>query len=193
MKKMIICLVAVLIAFQSLTVLAVGDNVNETIGTILSIENDKIRVKGEAITDGGQTEIVIHVGDAPIFDLRTGLPVSLQNVSPNMGIRAAYEIVGTDTPAKAVAIWLNPEDEDAAVFTVLVSENIQYGTDGVVFLSVDEKYRVVLNQESQILDYNHAPLTSANIVPGMEFFVWVDMITASCPALVYPDKVVQIY
>jgi len=191
MKKLLICLFAVAAVFQGLTVLAAGDNVNETIGSVVSLEGDKIGVVGEAITDGGLTEVVVRVGGAPIFDLRTGLPITLQDIVPEMGVRAAYE--KSEGVANAVAIWVNWDFDDAAVFTVLASENIHYGADGVVFLSADGKYRVVLNQETQILDYNHNPLTPADIAPGMEFFVWVDILTASCPALVYPDKVVQIY
>ena len=195
MKRIGLCLtiVAALAFFQNLTVLAAGDNVNETIGVVVSMEGDTLGIIGEAITDGGFSEIIISVGDAPFFDLLTGLPMTIRDIVPNMGIRVAYGEAQNGLPAPAVAIWANWDYDDAAVFTVLVSENIHRGADGVVFLSSDGKYRVALTQETQILDYRHNPLTPADIAPGMEFFVWVDMITASTPALVYPDKVVQIF
>ncbi|MCL2217908.1 MAG: hypothetical protein FWB91_12950 [Defluviitaleaceae bacterium] len=193
MKKVTVCIFAILVFFQGLTVLAAGDNVNETIGSVIGLEDDRISIIGEAITDGGLPELVIQVNDAPIFDLLTGLPIKIDDIAPGMGIRVAYRPSMDGRPAPAVAVWMNWDFEEAAVFTVLVSENIQYGTDSVIFLSADGKYRVAFTRETQILDYNHNPLNPGDIAPGMEFFVWVDMITASCPALVYPDKVVQIY
>jgi len=195
MKKAVLCLTVfvVLIASQCFTVLAVSGSVDETIGYIIDVEDDVLHISGDALTAGGFSKVAVQVGDAPIYDLLTGLPISLCGITPEMSIRTAYGSAVAGLPSPAVVIWVNWDYDDAAAFTVTVSENIHYCPDGVVFLSTDGRYRVALTDDILILDYHHNLLNSADIVPGMEFFVWVDMITASSPALVYPDKVVLVY
>jgi len=109
-----------------------------------------------------------------------------------MDIRVAYQIRKTE-PFPAVVAWLNWNDENAAVFTVTVSENIVGDENDVIFLSADGKYRVALTPETIIYDPIHGLLSPREISHGTELFVWVDMITASSPALVFPDKVVVVY
>jgi len=194
MKKITLCLVTLVVLFcsQDLTVLAAGDNVDETIGYVTRVDGGKIYISGEAITSDGLPDVVVDLGDAPIYDLLTGLPMLAHEINADMGIRAAYGAAAEGKPRPAVVVWMNWDYDNAAVFTVVVSENVHYGTDGVVFLSADGKYRVALTPEIVILDDRHNELYPSDIKPGMEFFVWVDMITASNPALVYPDKVVLI-
>jgi len=136
-------------------------------------------------------DVVVVLGDAPIFDLLTGLPVYADSIEIGMDIRVAY-LLQPDMLPQAVVIWLSPAHPEAAVFTTVVSENIQYGPDYVVFLSADGKYRITLDEDTFIYGPNCGELTFEDILPGQEFFVWVDMITASSPAQVYPDKVVMI-
>ena len=170
-----------------------GDaQIDETIGIIESIDGDFLHISGEALTYGGLDEVVVQVGDAPVYDLLTGLPVRLNAVKAGMEARVVYMQQGAAHPPQAMVIWLHPSHEDAAVFSAVVSDSIYYGPDYTVFLSADGRYRITLTQDTYILVPGHGPIAPEDIEPGQEFFVWVDMITASSPALVFPDKVVYI-
>ena len=164
--------------------------IDEIIGIIEHVGWDFLHISGEALTYGGLDDAAIQVGDVPIYDLLTGLPVRLGNVEAGMEARVAY-MQHEDAP-QAVAIWLHPSHEDAAVFSTVVSDSIYYGPDYTVFLSADGRYRITLTEDTYILVPGYGPIAPEDIEPGQEFFVWVDMITASSPALVYPDKVVCI-
>jgi len=194
MRKWMLMLAAVIMAPQ-LTVNACDVNfdmvIDETIGIVCEFYNGRLSIAGEAITGGGLNDIVVVLGDAPIYDLLTGLPVCTDSIHVGMDVRAAY-LLQPGHEAQAVVIWLTPAHPMAAVFTTIVSENIQYSPDFAVFLSADGKYRITLTADTSIYDPIHGLLTFWDIKPGQEFFVWVDMITASSPALVYPDKVVRI-
>jgi len=168
-----------------------GSEMHETAGTIKSYSGDFVRISGEALTHGGLDDVVLQIGDAPVYDLITGLPVPPTRMKPGMDVRAAYYTLA-DGPQQAMAIWLNPDHEDAAVFSITVSSSIYYGPDYVVFLSSDKRYRITLTTDSSIYVPGHGQVGPHDVVPGQEFFVWVDMITASSPALVFPDKVVSI-
>jgi len=193
-KKMLVIALALMLATH-LTVLGVDVNfetvIDETVGVIEDFSHGKLHISGEAITYGGLDEIVLVLGDAPIFDLLTGLPVSADCIEIGMDVRVAY-LLQPDVLPQAVVIWLSPTHPDAAVFTTIVSENIQYSPDYAVFLSADAKYRITLTKETVIYCPQNGELSFVDIMPGQEFFVWVDMITASSPAQVYPDKVVLI-
>ena len=164
---------------------------DETIGYVMSIHGDIVRVIGEPLDSDGFSDVVVSIGNAPVYDLRTGFRVLPQSIRENTDIRVAYR-TGEAEPFPAIVAWLNWNDDDAAVFTVTVSENINTGED-TIFLCADEKYRVVLTPKTIINDPFHGLLSPQDIVPGTELFVWVDMITASAPALVYPEKVVVVY
>jgi len=193
MKKNVIAFFAfIIVALSSLTVFADGDNVGETIGYVMEINGDIVHIAGESLTENGFSDVLISVGNAPVYDLISGFRVYVEDIEQDMGIRTAY-YAGSAEPFPAVVVWLNWNDDDAAVFTVVVSENINSGADGMVFLSTDGKYRVAITPDTIILDPYYGLLLPEDIVPGMEFFVWVDMITASTPALVYPDKVVVVH
>ena len=195
-KKAIAFMTVLVSLIFCLTAYAVGDilseAIEETIGYVIFAGGGEVFISGEVITGGGLPEVSLLLGDAPVYDLLTGLPLCESDIKPGMGIRAAYFMPCEDGLAPAVAVWMNWDYDEAAVFTVVVSENIRHGFDGAVFLSADGKYRVALTPETVILDYNHKKLIPADILPGMEFFVWVDMITASNPSLVYPEKIVVI-
>ena len=165
--------------------------IDETIGIIEALDWDYLHVSGEPLTLDGLYSAVINIGDAPIYDLITGLPVRASQLRIGMEVRVAYVQYDDDLP-QAIAVWLHPSHKDAAVFTTIVSENIQYGPGYAVFLSQDGKYRVTLTSDTYIYDPEYGIITPEDVLPGQEYFVWVDMITASSPALVFPDKVVLI-
>jgi len=162
--------------------------INETIGVVVEIEEDFLYIIGEPLTPESLEEVIVIIGDAPIYDLLTGFPADPSFIEKNMTARVAY-----DSEENAVAIWLNCDYDDSAVFSVMVSDNIQYGNDACIFLSTDSKYRVTITPSTIVLDPFHGVFCPTEIIPGQEFFIWVDMITASHPSLVYPDKVVLIY
>ncbi|MCL2578268.1 MAG: hypothetical protein FWE27_09545 [Defluviitaleaceae bacterium] len=190
MKKIILFIFIVLM--QSLTVFCLNDNVGEIIGYVVEVHGDIVHIIGEPLTEDGFSDALIRLGNAPIYDLRTGFRVDVYDIEKDMDIRMAFKTSDAE-PFSAMVVWLNWNDNDAAVFTVVASENINIGEDDAIFLSADGKYRVALTPETIILDPYSGILLPCDIAPGMEFFVWVDMITASTPALVYPDKVVVVY
>ena len=194
MKKLARILVFVL-ALSNLTVKAADvtfdTNIGETIGIVKDYDRGYLHVSGEALTYGGFDDAIIQIGDAPIYDLLTGLPVPANSIKIGMEVRTAYLLQSSEAP-QALAIWLHPSHEDAAVFSTTVSDNIYYGADYTVFLSADGRYRITLTVDTFIFVPGYGEITPEDIEPGQEFFVWVDMITASSPALVFPDKVVSI-
>ena len=160
--------------------------VGETFGIINSLDNFYLHVIGDPLTPAGKHDIIVDIADAHIYDLLTGFPAEITDITEGMSVRVAY--IDQD----AIAVWLNCNYDDSAVFTVVVSDNIQYGYEYTTFLSTDEKYRVTLCDKTIIIDPEYGEISHNDIVPGQEFFIWVDMITASSPSLVYPDKVVLI-
>lgn len=175
---------------QCLTVIGVGGNVGEIIGYVTDIYGDIVHIVGEPPDNDEILQAQIQIGNAPVYDLRTGFRVPASEITTDMDIRVVFG--SSEEPLSAKVVWLNWDDEDAAVFTVVASDNINFSADGAVFLSADGKYRVALTPETEILHPIHGWISPTQITPGTEFFVWVDMITASTPALVFPDKVVVV-
>jgi len=180
-----------------LTTLAANDTfpnaiqIDETLGFIVGWDGSLIEISGEALTLDGYDELPLMLGDASIYDLLTGLPISVCDLKPGLEVRAAYHVPPGGLP-QAVAVWVHPTHPRAAGFTVTVSGVVEYGIGFCTFLSQDGRYRVTLTDDTYIYDPVLGYLTPEDIEPGQQFFVWVDMITASSPALVYPDKVVII-
>ncbi|MCL2197890.1 MAG: hypothetical protein FWB80_03100 [Defluviitaleaceae bacterium] len=196
MKKFIMAAL-VFIFFLNLTAYAYGDNVGETIGYVIDIEDDVVHFMGEPLTPRGFSNARVSIGGAPVYDLRTGFRVSAEEIMVDDDIRIAYYVPlsqsGKLEPFPAVVAWLNWDCDSAAVFTVTVSDNISSSEESTVFLCSNGKYRVAITPDTVILDPYSGQLTPADIHPGMEFFVWVDILTASTPALIYPEKVVLVY
>jgi len=163
------------------------EEIGETIGIIVAIDGKFLHVTGEPITNAGLADIVLDLANAPIYDLLTGFPVGTDFIKEDMSIRVAYD--ANDT---ALAIWLNCDYDESAVFSVVVSDNIQYGYGYCVFLCSDGKYRITIGPETVIIDPFYGQIVPEDILPGQELFLWVEMITASSPSIVYPDKVVLI-
>ena len=164
---------------------------SETIGYIEGFDGENIHIVGEAITSDAYEDVIVNINNAPVYDLLTGFRVGANTIREGMSARASY-ITGWNEPYDALAVWLNWDSNAAAVFSVAVSGNIHYGEDSCVFISNNGKYRVTISPETVIICPQYGRLTHMDILPGQEFFVWVDMITASNPAEVYPDKIVLI-
>jgi len=165
----------------------ISEEISETIGSVIDLDGTSLHVIGESLSAAGHSDVIVTIGSARMYDLQTGLPVDIDYIQQGMSVRVAY-----DASKTALAVWLNYDYEDSAVFSVVVSDNIQYGYDYCVFLCTDSKYRVTLAPDTMIIDPHYGKLSPADILPGQAFFLWVDMITASSPSLVYPDKVVLI-
>ena len=194
MKTRLFAIVVALAILTSLTAKAANVNfeqVDETIGVILDYDNGYLQIHGDPLTPGGFFEATIDIGDAPIYNLLTGLPASVNSLVPGTQVRTAY-FSHPDAAPQAVAIWLHPNHKNAAAFTITVSDNIQYGHGYCNFLSTDGRYRIILTDDTYILDPTYGPQAPEYIEPGQTMFVWVDVLTASSPALVYPEKVVTI-
>jgi len=195
MKKWMLLLALALALCPYLTVKAADVTfemeIDETLGIIEDFSWGFLHISGEPLTPLGLEDAIIQLGDAPIYDLLTGLPVQAHSLMPGVEVQVAYLQQPGALP-QAVAIWLNPGHQNAAAFTTTVSDNIQYGPGYCVFLSADGRYRITLTEDTCIYSSAFGLIAPEDVVPGQVFFVWVDMITASSPALVYPDKVVNI-
>ncbi|MCL2499418.1 MAG: hypothetical protein FWE90_03670 [Defluviitaleaceae bacterium] len=166
--------------------------VGETQGEITRVWGECIRIEGEALTDAGYAIVDINISGVPAYDLITGQRVSYTEARKGMSVRAAYAVDTYPRPYPAIVLWFNACHDDAAVFTAVVSENIRRESDCCVFLTADGRYRIVFSQDTRICDPHHGEMTVDDILPGQEFFIWVDSITASCPSWVYPHKAVLV-
>ncbi|MCL1844656.1 MAG: hypothetical protein FWF77_02000 [Defluviitaleaceae bacterium] len=191
MKACIFAVVAaIFIALQGVEVF--GDNkIGETIGFVMEISGDVLHVVGDPLTPSGYASVLVSVGDAPVYDLKTGHRVRADAITLDSDVRVAYNL-GGDEPHSAVVFWLNWSCADAAAFSVFVGESIVISEDSATFLCANEKYRITITADTTIIDPNRGYLSPAEITTGMEFFVWTDMITASFPALVFPEKIVVV-
>ena len=161
------------------------DEIFETVGRVLSAESGQLHVVGENFLSGAPSDIVVDAVNARVYDLLTGFPTDVSRITAGQSARVAYNAHGA-----AQTVWLHYGEDYAAVFSVVVSENIWRDGDTCVFLCSEGKYRVTLSQETVIIDPYLGDMSPQDIAPGQEFFVWVDMITASSPSHVYPEKVV---
>ena len=199
MKKCVAVVFAVaLVVFSPVTIAGLG--VDETLGFISSfdggraMQGDIVLVVGEPLTENGLSEVPVKIGNAPVYDLLTGFAIDPAVITADIGVRAAYGANPLECGSfPAVTLWLNWDCDQAAAFTVVVSENISWTDEDAVFLSSDGKYRVAFTPDTVIIDPFHGDFHLSDVEPGMEFFLWVDMITASTPAWVYPDKAVLVY
>jgi len=186
-------LVCFMLVGTGLTVSANGAMyVDETQGVIKQIMGNLIRVAGEGLTAEAPAQVWVDITTAQVYDLKTGFSINPAKVQAEMSARVAYIVCGTNAPYQAIMLWLHANEDDAAVFTARVSQNIQYSAGYCTFMCADGKYRITLTDNTCISDPWVGALDVSEIVPGQEFFIWVDSITASCPALVYPEKVVRV-
>lgn len=165
-----------------------GYNLSEIIGYVEDYDGSNMYITCAGVSHGYE-DAVITIENAPIYDLRTGFNVGNNAITIGSSARAVFSPTGAE-PFQALGVWLNWDAHDAAVFAVEVSRNVQQNFDSTVFISYDGKYRVTITPETVIICPQRGRLSHLDIFPGQELFVWVDMITASSPAEVYPDKVV---
>ena len=188
MKKLVFTIF--IICTIGLTIVTRAITGSETIGFVEGFDGENIHIIGEAITKCAYEDVIVNItNNTHVYDLLTGFRVGANAIYEGMSARASY-IVGRSEPFDALAVWLNWDSNNAAVFSVAVSGNIQYSEDSCVFISNNGKYRVTISPETAIICPQYGLLSHMDILPGQEFFVWVDMITASNPAEVYPDKIV---
>lgn len=186
MKKIVITLL-IYLTICTAGGMYIPDEIHETIGMVENIQGSLLDFYGED-TLYGPHEITLDAKHALVYDLFTGHLVEYWDITPGTPARIAYDLQGD-----AIIVWLNYESYGAAALSVIVSDNIQYSSDACVFLSADGKYRVALEEDTIIIDPIKGEMTFADVAPGQEYFLWVDMITASAPSLVYPEKVVLVY
>ncbi|MCL2286965.1 MAG: hypothetical protein FWC32_11475 [Firmicutes bacterium] len=186
-KLLLVPLFALYLTILSAGGMYISEEIYETVGIVVSLNGNQLHIIGESLTEFGHADVVVDITNARIYNLQTGFPVDISFIGSGMSARVAYNESET-----ALAVWLNCDNENSAVFSVVVSDNIQYGGDYCVFLCTDGKYRVTLSGQTVIIDPHYGELSPIDILPGQELFLWVDMITASSPSLVYPDKVVLI-
>jgi len=192
MKKLIIAIFVISIFGVQLTVTAQGITLEgETIGYVIDRDGDYIHIIGDLLSDVGFEDVIIDISGSHIYDLLTGFPISAQDIHIGTSIRVIYRIPPSQNePFEALTVWINWDSPDAAVFSTEVSLNIQYGNGSCAFLSSDGKYLVMLCEDTIVICPFRGEISPLDIVFGQELFIWVDMITASTPALVYPDMVV---
>jgi hypothetical protein len=172
---------------NDLTVYARNDMYWQEIqGVVVSNENGRLHIEGESLT-GGQNEAVVYISGATVYDLLTGYPVRSRDIREGTAAQMSFH------GDYAFEVWLNCHEEYAAAFKAIASENIQYTADSCVFLTIDGKYRVYLTPDTYIIDPFAGAITPLDVFPGHEMFIWVDMVTASSPALAFPQKAVLIY
>jgi hypothetical protein len=180
-KALTFTLALVLSVMCGLTAWARGD-MNDMVGVVISNRDGLLSVADQREPD---LEWTCLVSEADVFDLLTGLPAEPEAMAEGSYIRV-FEA------GNRPVIWINCFEEGAAAFKATVSENIQYFDNACNFLTCDEKYRVTLTPETVIYDPDTGFIGPSDILPGQEMFVWLDMVTASCPAQAYPDQVVLI-
>ena len=178
-----ICL-AIILAIIPINTLAYSD-FYETIGEAIAVEDGYLLVSGIGLTDGAQDEVLLFIGGAEIYDLRTGFPMDPNNIRQGDSLRVAY-----DTEGSALEVYVHAGEVGSADFMVVVSGNIWYSDEGCVFVTIDGKYRIILDEDTLLLDSYGYEMSWDEIEPGMEMFVWAAFVTASFPGQVIPDKIV---
>jgi hypothetical protein len=180
-KTILLSVTINLLSMSSLTGIALN-GMNEVVGVVLSNSGGVLSVSDE---DKPELEVLCLISETDAYDLLTGLPADPASIGEGAYVR----VFGTDSRP---VVWINCWEEGAAAFKATVSENIQYEDLSCNFLTCDEKYRVTLSSDTVIYDPVIGFISPADIRPGQEMFVWLDMVTASCPAQAYPDQVVLI-
>jgi len=190
MKRLAIAIFVISIYVSHLTVTAHSITLEgETIGYVIGRDGDYIHIVGDLLSEVGLDDVIIDIKGSHIYDLLTGFPISSQDIHIGTSIRVIYRI-SQEEPFNALTVWINWDSPNSAVFSVEVSLNIQYGNDSCAFLSADGKYLIMISEDTTVWCPFRGEISPLDIVFGQELFIWVDMITASTPALVYPDMVV---
>ena len=181
---------SMLIALVMLAIIAIHPvhaySYMETLGEAIPQNNGYLHISGIALTDNAFDEILLYIGDAEVYDLRTGFAINKDDILEGDQVRVVYQ------DDQALEIYVHAGDPTAADFMVVVSDNIWYAEDGCVFVTIDGKYRITLTEETQLFDSFGYDISWDDIEPGMEMFVWAAFLTASFPGQIIPDKIVLI-
>lgn len=191
MRKMILLCITAILAFTPVNVNAF-DIYMETIGEAIPTEDGYLWVSGIGITNDAYDQVLLCIKEAQIFDLRTGFSISEQDIYEGDCVRVMYYLSPvTDTDvAHAVEVYVHAGETGSADFIVVASDNIWYSNGNCSFMTTDGKYRIIIDEETDILDEYGYELSWEEIEPGMEMFVWAAIVTASFPGQVVPDKIV---
>jgi len=158
----------------------------ETLGEAISLEGGYLHISGIRLTDDAWDEVFLYIGDAEIFDLRTGFVIGVDEIYEGDTVRVVY------LEDQALEIYVHAGDPVAADFMVAVSDNIWYSDEACIFVTIDGKYRITITEETLVMDGLGYEISWEEIEPGMEMFVWAAFLTASFPGQIIPDKIVLI-
>jgi len=194
MKKIIIICLMLALSFSPITVKAYWQAFSETLGEAIPQEDGFLLVSGIGLTEDAWDEILLYIDEAEVYDLQTGFAVGPADIYEGDTVRVAYkpldQIAGDFPIAEALEVFIHAGEPGSADFMVVVSDNIWYSDEGCVFVTLDGKYRIVLDEDTLLLDSYGYEMFFEEITAGMEMFVWANFVTASFPGQVIPDKVV---
>jgi len=185
----ILTLVFILAVLPQPAMVLAGGYLLEAFGEAIPQEDGYLLVAGLGPADDDWGEILLYIHDAEIYDLHTGLAIEPEDIYGGDSVRVVYE-PALNNSGRAVMVYLHAGEIGAADFVVEVSDNIWYSNEGCVFVTSDGKYRIILDENTLLLDDYGYEMSFDEIVPGMEMFVWASFVTASFPGQVVPDKIV---
>ena len=164
----------------------------ETIGEAIPTKDGYLLVSGMGLTDGAYDQVLLCTKEAEIFDLRTGFLIEMQNICEGDCVRVMYDpsLLNYDGITQAMEVFVHAGEIGSADFMVVASENIWYSNGNCSFMTTDGKYRIIIDEETLLLDGLGYEMPWEDIEPGMEMFVWAAVVTASFPGQVIPDKIV---
>ena len=187
-KSIVLLIIAAIIACIPIPIKASG-YYPETLGEALPRDDGLLLVSGIGLTEDAWDEVLLYIDEAEIYNLRTGFAIGANEIHEGDCIRVMYE-PGRDEVSHALVIYVHAGEQDAADFMVVVSDNIWHTETGCVFVTIDGKYRITIEEDTLLLDNYGYEMSWDEIVPGMEMFVWAAFVTASFPGQVVPDKIV---
>ena len=164
----------------------------EIVGTGTLDEDGMLFVEGEMLYGEHWDEVELYVADALVYDLRSGLRTTAAALSqeyPHIPIHAVY--VPIDEPlGHAVIMYCYADDEGSADFYTVAGENIRYGDGLCVFMTMDGKFRIVIDERTPVFTDSGQPVRAEDIRPGAEMLIWAGSLTASFPGQLTPERVV---
>jgi hypothetical protein len=160
-----LAIVVLLIFCSGLTTLASG----EIMGYVTHRDGTQMEIAGDCLGIFAPALARVCNANARIFCLETGLPCH-DEIPIGTAVRAIFDEYGS-----TIILWKHWDSHDAAAFSVVAGQMLTAST----FLCEDGKYMIFLP------DNTHA-------AAGDEYFIWVEHVTASRPAMVHPRKAVRI-
>ena len=153
-----------------------------------------LAVDGDALQEEAWEDLMLYVDDALVYDLRDGLRTTIRAMSdayPVIPMLVVYVPTEHAEPfAHAVIIYCYPGAAESADFSVIASDNIRYGESQCIFVSADGRFRIVIDEDTEILNDSGTPINRTEIKPGDEMLVWADYIAASFPGQIHAGRIV---